>query len=180
MPAMAATRAGVILIIGVHHDDDVGASGQRFAVASLLVAAVAVVSIMNEGGRTPSCLESAAVWSLLESSTKMRMSTTSGRARTVCSSVLSALKAGMTTAIRFPLIMKRTPRTGWSSTQRRLEHIALVCHEMWRCCRELRSFLTRDLRVLDEAFRQESTTGAVIGARHADSLCKFIQGCCFL
>src|ERR1019366_5467680 len=38
-----------VLIIGMDHDDDVGAGGQSFAVAGLLIAAIAVVAIVNEG-----------------------------------------------------------------------------------------------------------------------------------
>ena len=37
-----------VLVIGVHHDDDVGARRQRFAIAGLLVAAVTVVAIMHK------------------------------------------------------------------------------------------------------------------------------------
>ena len=43
--------------------------------------------------------------SLLESSTRILMSTMPGSARTVFSRVFSALYAGMTTAMRFPSIM---------------------------------------------------------------------------
>src|SRR5208337_2138922 len=38
-----------VLIIGMNHDDHVGAGGQSFAVASLLIAAVTVVAVVDEG-----------------------------------------------------------------------------------------------------------------------------------
>ena len=41
-----------VLVIGVHHDDHIGASGQRLAIAGLLVAPVAIISIVNEDLKT--------------------------------------------------------------------------------------------------------------------------------
>ena len=41
-------QRGIVLIIRVDHHDDVGAGAQSFAVAGLLVGAVAVVAVVNE------------------------------------------------------------------------------------------------------------------------------------
>ena len=43
---MAVMRQRCVLVVGVEHDDDIGASGQSFAVAGLLVASVAVVAVV--------------------------------------------------------------------------------------------------------------------------------------
>ena len=37
-----------VLVVRMHHDDHVGAGGQSFAIAGLLIAAIAVVAIMGE------------------------------------------------------------------------------------------------------------------------------------
>src|SRR6202041_1286704 len=58
---------------------------------------------------TPSFRESSAVLSVLESSTRILISTMSESSRTVLSKVSSALYAGITTAIRFPFITIPTP-----------------------------------------------------------------------
>ena len=36
------------MIVGVHHDHDIGAGAQSFAVAGLLVGAIAVVAVVDE------------------------------------------------------------------------------------------------------------------------------------
>ncbi len=40
---------GRVLVVGMNHDDDVGAGGERFAIAGLLIAAVAVIGVVDEG-----------------------------------------------------------------------------------------------------------------------------------
>ena len=93
-----------VLIVGMHHDDHVRARGQRLAIAGLLVASVAVVLVMHKELQ-PQLGAISTVRSELWSSTRMRISTSSGSSATVASSVFSALYAGSTTAMRFPLIM---------------------------------------------------------------------------
>ncbi len=38
-----------VLVIGVDHDDNIGAGGQSFPVAGLLIAAITVVAVVDEG-----------------------------------------------------------------------------------------------------------------------------------
>ena len=79
-----------VLIIGMNHDHDVGAGGKSLAVAGLLVASIAVIGVVDEGPHAK-WRERVAVWSLLESSTRILISTTSDNSRTVFSRVFSAL-----------------------------------------------------------------------------------------
>src|SRR5579862_8269660 len=43
---------GSVLVVGMNHDDDVGASGQSFAITGLLVAAVTIIAIVLEDVQT--------------------------------------------------------------------------------------------------------------------------------
>ncbi len=45
---ISGSSVGIVLIIRVHHHHDVGAGPERFAVAGLLIRAVAVVAVVNE------------------------------------------------------------------------------------------------------------------------------------
>src|SRR5277367_4091570 len=42
-------EGGIVLVVRMDHDDDVGASGEGFTVAGLLIASVAVVRVVDEG-----------------------------------------------------------------------------------------------------------------------------------
>src|ERR1039458_4788832 len=96
---------------------------------------------------TPSWRESRAVWSLLESSTRILMSTTSDSSRTVCSSVFSALYAGITTATRFPLIMIPTPEISVLSHPGPVADSVLLDHGRYFCNRVRHDCCRRCIRL---------------------------------
>jgi len=123
MLAIALTSSGVYWLIRMHHHHNIRARRQRLAVTRLLVSPVPIILVVKKNLQ-PSSLAIFIVSSLLWSSTKIVVSTTSGSSRNVFSSVFDALYAGITTTIHLPLIIvfcraglpcKFEPR-GWDRT----------------------------------------------------------------